>query len=414
MVTLKMIEGIGLDIKNIENNPVESRQYLEKMGYKYFPQEDVGVQHVKNVYFHAIYVTSTRKFNLVKDELDTIKRELCSLLGIENIKCFLKTDSLEALRKAKSPLDFADKLNGSTDSKIKLIEKLIQHQFEIRWNTKSGDPEDFTYSKFCAKAGSRDLLHYSPRDAQVKVQLYKEFLKHGLKKPSDSGELCPAIYMQDQAGGWKQWTWGENKGKHSNQQVFQTIENIETELEWMQGPIFKAVKQNLDKNNGELSQSLTKPSVYWAVINDNDFLAGPPLDLNKVGKSQVYIGETKNGIRKRWFTDGKNHGNCIMDSLNDKPSPTNAQLVHARLALAYFREENRALFLMNTSDNKESVQEEQNRQIEGFTTKDGGKKHIVPLPPEKGQWRSRDMEYGLNCIGSRSMSKPETEKPKKT
>ena len=278
--------------------------------------------------------------------------------------------------------------------------------WNISRNTKSGDPEDFTYSEFCAKAGSRELLHYSPRNAQVKVQLYKEFLTHGLEKPSDSGELCPAIYMQNQAGKWEQWTWRENKGKHK--QVFQTIGNIETELKWMQNPIFKAVT----KKNGELSQYLTKSSVYWAVINDNDSLAGPPLDLNEVGKSQVYIGETETGIKNRWFTDGNNHGSCIMNSLNDKPSPTNTQLVHARLASAYFREEDRALFLMNTSDNKESVQGEQNQEIEGFSTKDGEKKHIVSL--EKGQWRSRDMEYGLNCIGLRSMSEPETEKPKKT
>ena len=194
--------------------------------------------------------------------------------------------------------------------------------------------------------------------------------------------------------------------------MFQKIENIKTELKWMQNPIFEAVDKNLNKNNEELAQSLSKSSVYWAVINDHDFLAGPPLDLNKVGKSQVYIGETKTGIKNRWFTDGNNHGSCIMNSLNDKPSPTNAQLLHARLALAYFRHEHRALFLMNTSDNKESVQGEQNRRIEGFTTKDGGTEHIVALG--EGQWSSRDMEYGLNCIGLRSMSEPETEKPKKT
>ena len=388
-VIQKVFEETGLAIKRIENNPVESKLELETQGYKYFPQEDVGVQHVKNVLCHAIYVRMSRKFNLVEDDLDTIKRELCSLLEIKNIKDFLKTDNLQALRKAKSPLDFADKLNESTHTNIELIEKLIQHQFEIKWNK--------IRSEFSAKAGSRELLHHSPRNAQVKVQLYKEFLKHGLKKLSDSGELCPAVYMRDHAGEWKQGTWGENKGKRSQQQVFQTIENIKKELEWMQNPIFEAVEQNLNKNNGELSQSLTKPSVYWAVINDNDFLAGPPLDLNEVGKSQVYIGETKTGIKNRWFTDGKNHGSCIMNSLNDKPSPTNAQLVHARLALAYFRDEHQALFLMNTSDNKESVQEEQNRQIEGFTTKDGGTEHIVALG--EGQWSSRDMEYGLNCIG---------------
>ena len=221
---------------------------------------------------------------------------------------------------------------------------------------------------------------------------------------------CRAVYIRDQAGEWKQWTWGKNKRKRRHKQVFQKIENIKTELKWMQNPIFEAVDKNLNKNNGELSQSLTKSSVYWAVINDNDFLAGPPLDLNEVGKSQVYIGETETGIKNRWFTDGNNHGSCIMNSLNDKPSPTNAQLVHARLALAYFREEDRALFLMNTSDNKESVQGEQNRQIEGFTTKDGGTEHIVALG--EGQWSSRDMEYGLNCIGLRSMSESETEKPK--
>ena len=186
----EVFKKTGLAKKSIENNPVKSKLELETQGYKYFPQEDVGVQHVMNVLCHAIDVRMSRKFNLVEDDLDTIKRELCSLLEIKNIECFLKTDNLEALRKAKSPLDFADKLNESTDRKIELIEKLIQHQFEIRWNTKSGDPKDFTYSKFCAKAGSRELLHYSSRNAQVKVQLYKEFLKYGLKKSSDSGVSC--------------------------------------------------------------------------------------------------------------------------------------------------------------------------------------------------------------------------------
>ena len=46
-VILEAIKGTGLAIEYIENNPVESKWCLKKKGYKYFPQGDVGVQHVK-------------------------------------------------------------------------------------------------------------------------------------------------------------------------------------------------------------------------------------------------------------------------------------------------------------------------------------------------------------------------------
>ena len=168
MSVKELQKAIEKTVDKVNNEPKKCREELEEMGYaEYFPKgKVVGSDHVLNVLFHMEDVTRLRKFKLPKDDLDSIKVGMCKLLKIENVDSFLETENLRALRRAKSPLDLADKLKNdlTVDRKIKLIEKLIQHQFEIAWNTKSGDPKHFTYSEFCAKAGSRELLQYSPRN----------------------------------------------------------------------------------------------------------------------------------------------------------------------------------------------------------------------------------------------------------
>ena len=261
---------------------------------------------------------------------------------------YLDWNQYDGVLEAKSPLDLARKLKKDVPQWF--VSNIIQHQFDIKWSTDTGEPEDYTFYQFYEMQNTSSLLKYAPRRAHVEATLYKKCrsISHDVQGKSKE-ELCPMVYIRTVAG-WKSWKAGEPDD-------FNAVEDIDTDLNWIHRDILKFIKENADQQKDDrksLKKSLKKPTLYWAVLDDKDLR---PPTLNEFSKTQVYVGRAKYGIHGRWTVDSKNHCSMMKKCLDDvcAMTPYNAlklkgiQLVDARLALAKVREEERtALFVVKT------------------------------------------------------------------
>jgi hypothetical protein len=163
-------------------------------------------------------------------------------------------------------------------------------------------------------------------------------------------ELCPIVYIKTTRG-WKLWQADEGD-------EFEDVD-IEDDLSWIDPSIRKFITENADEQKADhksLVDSLAKPTLYWAAVNDTDFVSGEKLKLKSIGRTQVYVGKANNGIQGRWIKDANNHCTMMKKCLDNMCAMTTydplrlegIQLVDARLALANVREEKTALFVIKT------------------------------------------------------------------
>ena len=257
------------------------------------------------------------------------------------------------LEMAKSPLDLAECLKKNVPQWF--VRNIIQHQFDIRWDTENGEPDDYHFYQFCDMKNTTRLLKYSPRLAHVQATLYKKCRRIcGERRISENKEwLCPTVYIRTNDG-WKTWRADEDK--------FTRVKNIIDDLSWIDRDILEFITQNADVQRGDsqesLKNSLQKPTLYWAVLKDGDFIPGQlqNLKLESISGTQVYVGKANNGIRGRWTKDKDNHCQMMKKCLDNVCAMTTydplrlegIQLVDARLALANVRGERTALFVMKT------------------------------------------------------------------
>ena len=255
---------------------------------------------------------------------------------------------------AKSPKEMAQYLLANATQQV--VSNLIDHQFDIRWNTATGELADYTFYEFCNQDKTTKYFEYKPRLAHVKATLYKECRKVWYKDIPSKEELCPMVYIRV-ANGWVSW----------NAEGDEIIRDTEFPT-WINQHIRDFIEKNADvqkSDDDSLKRALKNPTLYWAVLNDKDFISGKHLKLKPIGKTQVYVGRAINGIKGRWLTDSNNHcqmmENCLANVLAmttyDPLRMEGIQLVDARLALARVRqhhqqqedtEEKTALFVLKT------------------------------------------------------------------
>ena len=247
----------------------------------------------------------------------------------------------------KSPLDLAKLLKPKAPQW--LVKNIIERQFNIKWSTRNGEPDYHSFYQFCDTKNTTKYFKYIPRLAHVKATLYKECCR----RPEQSlyhmpkNVLCPKVYINT-VRGWETWSPDE-EGKFKEDDL----------PRWIDEPIFEFIKENADiqKSDDEsLKQSLEKPTVYWLLIQDCEFIEGGNLKLKPIGETQVYVGKANNGILGRWLKDSDNHCTMIKRCLDnvwamktyDPLRLEGIQLVDARPALAKVRGEKTALFVMKT------------------------------------------------------------------
>ena len=234
----------------------------------------------------------------------------------------------------------------------KVVKSIFQSQFQIKWNTSTGEPTDYKFYEFCDTERTAKLFKYGPRQAHVKAALYKECTSRSQSMSyvqsisNRKKKLCPEVYVRSNDG-WK--TWDADTG---------TFTKSESEnFSWINESIKSFIEGNADEQDVDnLEQCLSKPTLYWSVLEDKDFGSCEKLKLEEIGKTQVYVGKANNGIRGRWTTDSDNHCAMIKKCLDnvlametyDPLRLEGISLVDARLALAKVRGERTALFAIKT------------------------------------------------------------------
>ncbi len=348
---------------------------------------------------------------------------------------FIPVEDPSEFELLRSPLDLAKYLK-KPETEIGrqwLVRNIIQHQFDIRWKTPNGDPKDYTFYQFCDNENTTDLLKYIPRQAHVKATLYKECRQrdvNDLRGITEKKEnLCPTVYIRT-AGRWKP--------SRADEDEFNDAEDSNTHLSWIDSSILTFITENADEQNNDdesVQDSLEKPTLYWAVLDDSDFKPGEKLKLKEIGRTQVYVGRTNKGIKGRWTGGGNNHCDKMKKCLDnvcdmmtimtyDPSRLEGISLVDARLVLAKVRGEKTALFVIKTfgesssetsedeeSDATESVERivpdivpNPNPNTDPLTEAEKwhreGKRvdneHSDIIPLDDDEWKPKDMRYGMN------------------
>ena len=243
---------------------------------------------------------------------------------------------------AGSPFDMASDLKKNVPQW--LVRNIIQHQFDIKWCTLTGKPDDYNFYQFYAMEDTTNLLKYGPRLDQVQATLYKECRSiYDAQSIIESKEqLCPTVYIKTNCG-WRTW--------QADEDIFTHGENIIDDLSWIDPDILRFITENADVQRGDtesLENTLkSKPTLYWAVLQDDDVIdVERALELESISETQVYVGKANNGIRGRWTKDKDNHCEMMKRCLDNVCAMTTydplrlegIQLVDARLALAKVRQ----------------------------------------------------------------------------
>jgi hypothetical protein len=357
--------------------------------------------------------------NLRDDNIEVTKTRLKKMLLSDTqslSNCLRKPLTHALVSKLKSPQDVADRtiLGITKEAPISFVTKLIEQQFSIQWNTESvngvREPEDFNFNKFCdveklksagngkdkQMEGKTRHLKYDPRRAHVKVQLYRFCRANTIMEYSVKG-LCPYVYIRIR-GGWEKWDPLESTN------TFTSVEH--PHFSWMNKHIYQYISSHAIKiQNNNLEEALDKHTLYWAVVQDKDFQPGNHLKLNVVGKTQVYVGRANKGINGRWLADANSHCKMMKNCLENVQEMTTydplrvhgIQLVDARILLAKLREEECALFVMNTYDGdkaSKNLEAVEKAHIEGKLPQNGNMN--VSLLTECPDWKPKCMAYGMN------------------
>ena len=385
------------DLKSIAARLCKDKDFMEKiageltgMGYKGCDNEDANqVSRVLERAVKSLFIKCVDIQNI--DE-----KQLNKFLASPKRVIFNHLMPVRSRPELKSPLDLANKEVAGIKKSARqwFVTNLIERQFQIKWATENGGPDEFNFYEFCNLAhGKTANLKYKPRNAHVKVQLYRYCSQNRTENYSQE-QLCPPVYMQT-AQGWKTWD-----------PVTRKFDAFSNGFKWIQEPILDFITATAVEKNGD-AKALEEPTLYWAVVQDKDVKSGDHLKIKDIGKTQVYVGKANNGVKGRWLNDGESHCKMMKTCLNNvqnmrtyEPERLEGiQLVDARLLLAKLREEKCALFVMKTYCGKEAeknLKADEKNHINGIKFKKKVRKYnIVPSEICPG-WKPKSMAYGMN------------------
>ncbi len=319
----------------------------------------------------------------------------------------------------KSPRNLVRALVRNSDATKEVVEKLFEKQYELRWHTTTGDPDQFSFYGFCQdvdQAGGNNVMTYDTRRAHVISRLYharKRLLKiRGLTYR----QHCPPVYVRTKIG--KRWTW-QKWICHPHRRVFEECDE-ETDIDWISNePLRNYITVNSVRNNRNAAFPNGDIHLYWAVIEEDDSDGEDDseekddsyeeddsdekndLDDN-LGKTQVYVGKAGNGIKQRWAgSQDSSHcrnmelsRNVMYNMMNYDPDTlATKQLVQLRFLLhkAHHPDgSNSGLFIMGQGNDDYEQAETRNKQG-------------IPLQLEEKQWIliPTNMKFGMNGRSTR-------------
>jgi hypothetical protein len=338
---------------------------------------ELNAEQVRDVFVKAVNMSMEYAVDLRKDDpslMEKLKKLLVdtlpSYIQKRQIKHYLtnKLPNLDIQNNLKSPLDFLKKDCIKSSATQTFFIQLIECQFQMKWNTTtaeagiSGRPIPFNYYEFCneektiwpRKRTKLKSLKNQVRRAHVLVQLFQMSVAD-LSLELSSGALCPFVYIRTDENKWKKWN---PKNKKFGETIDTGEGTVPFPFSWMNDSIRSYILDQAEIiPDADSEACLDKHTLYWAVIHDSDFQAGDKLELNDIGKTQVYVGKADKGINGRWLAGHCNYMmKCLKGIRRMKEIGTyeplllkDIQLVDARLLLAKLRaNKNIALFVMKT------------------------------------------------------------------
>jgi hypothetical protein len=333
--------------------------------------EQVHVAFVKAVNMSMTYTVDLRKNDpLLMQKLKKLLVDtLPSYIQKRQIEHYLtnKLPDLDIQNNLKSPLDFLKKDCIKKSAKQTFFIQLIECQFQMNWNTTtaevgiSGRPIPFNYYEFCneektiwPRKTKLKSLKNRVRKTHVLVQLF-QMPSDVLSWELSSGALCPFVYIRTDENKWKKWN---PKNKKFGETIDTDEGTVPFPFSWMNDSIRSYILDQAEIiPDADSEACLDKHTLYWAVIHDSDFQPGDQLQLNDIGRTQVYVGKADKGINGRWLAGHCNYMmKCLKGIRRMKEIGTyeplllkDIQLVDARLLLAKLRaNKNIALFVMKT------------------------------------------------------------------
>ena len=306
--------------KNIDSGR-ETAGYLTELGYEgCYHGVNIDADRVKDVLHQEVIIRCfTKRVDLTTDPPDEqgLNELLCDSLPESmkkrRIDSYFRIDKLVKHRlKLTCPLDFIEKKILYPSTIQTFLKKFIECQFQLKWATSNGWPREFSYYKFCdvmisqpwiEKSMRETVLKNRVRNAQVKVQLYRHYMTH-IRNEFEDRDLCPTVYVRT---GKKRW-------RSLNRELVALEGDGVDQFNWINEPIQSYILSEAETipeaelgDERRLIEWLTKPTLYWAVVEDSNFQAGENLKLNQIGRTQVYVGQANKGIKNRWLTSSSSH-----------------------------------------------------------------------------------------------------------
>lgn len=287
----------------------------------------------------------------------------------------------EIVTAAKQPPDILAPLRKKTPKKI--ARNLILQQYNIRWNTNSGEatPFDFyTLPKHFVKGVVRKAwvqtqmyehksaianLHELTRTAgdEMGVEHFCPGIAYLKRDPyAQPGEDNPSelpVRLRDQPKySWQGWSFNNPTPDSSTSQDLGF--DFPEELSWISPKVKTLIKKLSEPIQEDFNPETTCNVMYMLVVQET---LSPRLLEDGGMKSQVYIGGADEGIKER-FMGEDSHSRHLVDIRRHftdieyfAPHPT-ALLVEMRLLLAMARNEKHALFILKVCDSPRALGKE--------------------------------------------------------
>ena len=305
----------------------------------------------------------------------------------------------------KSPRKLVSILAAHGDANREAVKKLFATQYEFKWRTETGDPDQFSFYGFCQDlkdAGGEDVMTYDTRKAHVISRLYHAQEKlHKIRRLTHR-QLCPPVYVRtsvDKRWTWKKWICNRDRS------VFEATDG-ETDIDWITNvPLRDYITVHSVQNYRDAAFPNGENHLYWAVLEEDDFGENQSHAAHgdNLGTTQVYVGKAMHGIKDRWVANTKSHcrnmelsRNIMYNMMNyDQNTLEGQQLVDLRFLLHkadthHQRQEGDrcGLFIMGQQGYGDGENVER-RSIEG-----------VPLQLGRNVWHltTTNMKFGMNCF----------------
>ena len=277
------------------------------------------------------------------------------------------------------------------------MEKLFEKQYEIEWHTETGDPDPFSFYKFCKSvedAGGEDVMTYETRRAHVISKLYQTQEELRNIRGLTHKELCPPIYVRcEDPAVWIQCRYESGKWQ---------CRDFNEGISWISNV---HLRRYIDSNSKVYTHEdvenelFLQGKLHWAVFEEEEYEQHRRTNEFLPFKTQIYVGKAQNGIKERWLDGSKSHckrmesaRDVMCNMLSYDPTALPQQLlVDLRLLLHKACNPDglkSGLFIMKTGEIELNVAKRRNMN---GTRIDSDDTRILD-----DQWKPTNMQYGLN------------------